>query len=81
MDSTIDLWSGGLRFDSRLRQDLFLSFLPKWDKSEEICEGQSLCAMKIDKLVLLDFNTSRIEAHPGFFRLLMKRNFDAYVHL
>ena len=24
-------------------------------------------------------NTSRLEAHPGFFRLLMKNYFDAYL--
>ena len=29
--------------------------------------------------VVASSNTSRLEAHPGIFRLLMKRIFDAYV--
>ena len=27
----------------------------------------------------MDTNTSRLEAHPDFYRLLMKGEFDAYV--
>ena len=29
--------------------------------------------------VVVSSNKSRLEAHPGIFRLLMKRIFDAYV--
>ena len=41
-----------------------------------------LWQLKLDLLKylkVLSSNTSRLEAHVGFFRLLMKRTFDPYV--
>ena len=29
--------------------------------------------------IVKSYNTSRLELHPGFFRMLMKGNFDAYI--